>query len=225
MLEEVHALQDDSAVRRTVSFLEIEPFHSSSPYFIRYAKSYHADHHKTIGQVRNPIYGLRRSTRYIYRSANPHITVIYEMRQTLHCPYTLIDVSTSHLFDCSITPMTFPDRLATFRKQRGFTQKQLADRAKVHMVQINRYEAGLTCPNLDVMKRLAIALCVSTDSLLFDSSELRLDEDFRPIFEGLRALGPDDKLVAKSVLEALLLKHRMSVGGPVAPAVGKIVSL
>ncbi|WP_244100083.1 helix-turn-helix domain-containing protein [Burkholderia anthina] len=176
-------------------------------------------------QLRNLIYGQRRSTRHIYQSANPHVTVIYETRQALNWPYALNDVSTPHLFDHSTTPMAFSDRLATFRKQRGFTQQQLADRTKVHMVQINRYEAGLTRPNLDVMKRLAIALYVSTDSLLFDSSEFRLDEDFRRIFEGLRALSPDDKLVAKSVLEALLLKHRMSIDGPVAPAVGKIVSL
>ncbi|WP_080401043.1 helix-turn-helix domain-containing protein [Burkholderia ubonensis] len=121
--------------------------------------------------------------------------------------------------------MTFSNRLSTLRKQRGLTQQQLADRAEVHMVQINRYEAGLSRPTLDVFKRLAISLSVSADTLLFNDSDYRPDEEFRPLFDGLRDLTDREKTVVKSVLEAILLKHRMSGEDPVAPAIGRIVSL
>ncbi len=93
------------------------------------------------------------------------------------------------------------------------------------MVQINRYEAGLSRPTLDVFKRLAISLSVSADTLLFNDSDYRPDEEFRPLFDGLRDLTDREKTVVKSVLEAILLKHRMSGEDPVAPAIGRIVSL
>ncbi|WP_080427674.1 helix-turn-helix domain-containing protein [Burkholderia ubonensis] len=121
--------------------------------------------------------------------------------------------------------MAFSNRLSTLRKQRGLTQQQLADRAEVHMVQINRYEAGLSRPTLDVFKRLAISLSVSADTLLFNDSDYRPDEEFRPLFDGLRDLTDREKTVVKSVLEAILLKHRMSGEDPVAQAIGRIVSL
>ncbi|WP_080432047.1 helix-turn-helix domain-containing protein [Burkholderia ubonensis] len=121
--------------------------------------------------------------------------------------------------------MAFSNRLSTLRKQRGLTQQQLADRAEVHMVQINRYEAGLSRPTLDVFKRLAISLSVSADTLLFNDSDYRPDEEFRPLFDGLRDLTNREKTVVKSVLEAILLKHRMSGEDPVAQAIGRIVSL
>ncbi|WP_080403034.1 helix-turn-helix domain-containing protein [Burkholderia ubonensis] len=121
--------------------------------------------------------------------------------------------------------MAFSNRLSTLRKQRGLTQQQLADRAEVHMVQINRYEAGLSRPTLDVFKRLAISLSVSADTLLFNDSDYRPDEEFRPLFDGLRDLTDREKTVVKSVLEAILLKHRMWGEDPVAQAIGRIVSL
>ncbi|WP_080420972.1 helix-turn-helix domain-containing protein [Burkholderia ubonensis] len=121
--------------------------------------------------------------------------------------------------------MAFSNRLSTLRKQRGLTQQQLADRAEVHMVQINRYEAGLSRPTLDVFKRLAISLFVSADTLLFNDSDYRPDEEFRPLFDGLRDLIDREKTVVKSVLEAILLKHRMWGEDPVAQAIGRIVSL
>ncbi|WP_080401599.1 helix-turn-helix domain-containing protein [Burkholderia ubonensis] len=121
--------------------------------------------------------------------------------------------------------MTFSHRLSTLRKQNGFTQQQLADRVEVHVVQINRYEAGLSRPTLNVFKQLAVVLSVSADELLFDDSEHRLDESFRPLFDRLSDLTEREKTVVRTVLEAILLRHRMSGDDPIAPAIGRIVSL
>ncbi|KVM07287.1 hypothetical protein WL05_05315 [Burkholderia ubonensis] len=62
----------------------------------------------------------------------------------------------------------FSDRLAKPRLQRGFPQLQLADYVHVHIVQIIRYESQTHRPNIDVLKRLAVALSASTDTLSFD---------------------------------------------------------
>lgn len=106
--------------------------------------------------------------------------------------------------------MEFPERLARIRKSRNLTQQQLADLAGTHVVQINRYEGGVSQPAADVIKRLAIALSVSADALLFDDAERGPDDDLRLQFEALATLPLEEKLVAKSLLEAMIVKHRVS---------------
>jgi transcriptional regulator with XRE-family HTH domain len=106
--------------------------------------------------------------------------------------------------------MEFPDRLARLRKERGLTQQQLADRAEVHVVQIRRYEGGVSQPAVDVLKRLAIALSVSADALLFDEAERGPDEEFRLQFEALSAMPDQEKALARSMLEVIILKNRVA---------------
>ena len=75
--------------------------------------------------------------------------------------------------------MDFQDRLATLRKDKRFTQQALADLAGVHVAQIRRYEAGESQPTLDVIRKLAIALSVSADMLVFDKDERGPDDDLK----------------------------------------------
>jgi transcriptional regulator with XRE-family HTH domain len=119
----------------------------------------------------------------------------------------------------SFWKMEFPKRLAQVRKQAGMTQQQLADRAGTHVVQIRRYEGGVSQPAVDVLKRLAIALSVSADTLLFDESERGPDEDLRLQFEALSAMSPEEKQVAKAVLEAMIVKNQVT--GAVAGALAR----
>lgn len=103
--------------------------------------------------------------------------------------------------------MDFAQRLAAFRKERGLTQQALADRAAVHLTQINRYESGDSQPTLDVIRRLAIALTVSADELIF-GDERGPDEDLRLQFEAISQFDEEDKELARGLLEGLILKHQ-----------------
>lgn len=103
--------------------------------------------------------------------------------------------------------MPFPERLSALRKERGLTQKSLADSAAIHVTQLRRYEAGTAQPTLDVLRRLALALRASTDELVFDDAERGPDEELRLQFEAVSRLDPGEKDVVRSVLEGLLLKH------------------
>jgi transcriptional regulator with XRE-family HTH domain len=107
-----------------------------------------------------------------------------------------------------IVDMGFPDRLAAFRKERNLTQQALADGIRVHVVQIRRYEAGKTQPTLDIIRKLAIALSVSADELIFDKDERGPDEDLRLQFEAVSAFDDEDKAVARTLLESLILRHQ-----------------
>jgi transcriptional regulator with XRE-family HTH domain len=48
------------------------------------------------------------------------------------------------------------------------TQGVLAEHVGIHVSQLRRYEAGNSSPTLDVLRKLAIALSVSSDTLVFD---------------------------------------------------------
>ena len=87
------------------------------------------------------------------------------------------------------------------------TQKDLAEAIDVHVTQRRRYEAGTSHPTLDVLPKLAVALRVSADALLFGEDARGADTELRLQFEALAQLDPDEKAVVQSILEGLLLKH------------------
>jgi transcriptional regulator with XRE-family HTH domain len=61
---------------------------------------------------------------------------------------------------------SFAARLVRLRKERGFTQTELADRAGMIQVLISDYELGKLRPYGDVVARFANVLGVSADELL-----------------------------------------------------------
>lgn len=104
--------------------------------------------------------------------------------------------------------MEFSERLAALRKERGLTQKVLANQVRVHITQIQRYENGSIQPTLDVLRRLAVALSVSADLLVFDKDERGPDEDLKLEFEALNQFDAEEKAIAKKVLQGLIIQHQ-----------------
>lgn len=103
--------------------------------------------------------------------------------------------------------MSFSERLITLRRERSLTQQGFADATGIHVQQIKRYEAGSSQPSADALKKIAKCFGVTTDWLLFDEAERGPDEDLRLQFEAMGQLTPDEKEVARAVLEGLILKH------------------
>lgn len=103
--------------------------------------------------------------------------------------------------------MDFPERLTALRKEKGFTQHALADLAGVHVAQIRRYEAGDSQPTLDVIRKLAIALSVSADLLVFDKDERGPDEDLKLQFEAVSRLEPEERKIVKELIEGMIIKY------------------
>ena len=103
--------------------------------------------------------------------------------------------------------LDFPQQLASLRKHHGLTQRALAERVGIHVVQLRRYEGGTSQPTLDVIRRLATALSVSADLLLFGKNERGPDEDLRLQFEAVSHFDADEKQVVCSLLEGMILKH------------------
>jgi transcriptional regulator with XRE-family HTH domain len=104
--------------------------------------------------------------------------------------------------------LDFPERLAALRKQKGLTQGELAKAADLHINQIKRYEKGTNRPASPALKRLAQALGVSADELLFGVNGRGADEELRLQFEAISQFDPEEKRVVRTVLDGLILKHQ-----------------
>lgn len=105
-------------------------------------------------------------------------------------------------------PMHFPARLIQLRKAADLTQQHLADTAALHVNQIRRYEAGSAQPTLEALIRLAKALHVSLDALVFEDADRGPDDDLRLQFEAVKQLPPEDKQAIKAMLDGMIVKHR-----------------
>jgi len=103
--------------------------------------------------------------------------------------------------------MGFPERLERLRKERKLGVAELAEAAGVHSTQLRRYEKGESQPTLDVLRKLAIALNVPGDMLLFDEDERQPPEDLAMQLEAISRFNPEEKKTIKEVLEGLILKH------------------
>jgi len=110
-------------------------------------------------------------------------------------------------FTRELVTMDFPDRLTALRKNKALTQRELAEAVEMSLIQIGRYETGASQPSLEAIRKLAVALGVSANELVFGEDERGPDDDLRLQFEAISNFDPDEKKTAKDVLDGLILKH------------------
>lgn len=65
-----------------------------------------------------------------------------------------------------VEPDSFPERLRTIRRRKGFTQKQLAEKSGIEQCVLCHYEKGYYFPKLRALEWLCGALNVSASELL-----------------------------------------------------------
>lgn len=109
-----------------------------------------------------------------------------------------------------ILAMDFGKQLAMLRKERAMTQQALANAVGCHVTMIRRYESNETQPTLEIIRKLAVALSVSADTLVFEKDERGPDEDFRLQFEALSTMPSEEKQLVRSMLEAIILKYQVA---------------
>lgn len=111
--------------------------------------------------------------------------------------------------------MSLPIRLITLRKENSMTQQAMAETIGIHVNSLKKYEAGQAQPSLVVLKKIAKAMHVSTDFLLFDEHE-RGPDDMVLQFEAVSQFSEEEKKITKALLDGLILKHdanRFSMAG------------
>ncbi len=72
--------------------------------------------------------------------------------------------------------MEFNEKLQELRKQKGFTQEELADKLFVSRTAVSKWEAGRGYPNIESLKAIAKFFDVTVDELLSGEELLTLSE-------------------------------------------------
>jgi len=97
--------------------------------------------------------------------------------------------------------MTISERIRLIRHQKNISQKELAELSEVNIKSLSRYEIGTSIPPADVIKRLADALKVSTDTLLSDDNVSIKDKELLKKFETLQDMTGETKRTVINLID------------------------
>lgn len=106
----------------------------------------------------------------------------------------------------------FKERLKAARKMRGWSQGELAARANLPPSSIAHFEAGSRKPSFDNLRRLAVALEVSTDFLLGRTDDPALSQSDDPLFRNVSKLTGRDRELASDFLKMLAKRDEARKG-------------
>ncbi len=97
----------------------------------------------------------------------------------------------------------FPARLRAAREKQGWTQDELARRAKLPPSAISHFETGSRKPSFANLRRLADALEVNTDYLLGRTDKPEgMSESVDELYRDLQNASEADREFVRSVLKA-----------------------
>ncbi len=104
----------------------------------------------------------------------------------------------------------FQKRLKIARVVRQWNQSELAKNANLPLSSIAHFEIGSRKPSFDNLRRLAIALNVTTDYLLgrVDNPEMSAFGD--PLFRNFSKLTGNDLKLAKDFIKMLVKRNKSS---------------
>lgn len=105
-------------------------------------------------------------------------------------------------------PVSLDRNLVQLRKSKGLTQDQMAELTGVHINSIRSYEAGRATPSADVVKKIAIALSVSADQIIFKAGERDPEGALKLQFEALSKLPEEDQKTISNLIDSLVVKYQ-----------------
>ena len=70
--------------------------------------------------------------------------------------------------------MTLGEKITLLRKQKGWSQEELADRLDISRQSVSKWESNASVPDLDKIIKLSVIFSVSTDYLLKDEEQITL---------------------------------------------------
>ena len=106
----------------------------------------------------------------------------------------------------------FGARLKQLRKQKGWSQKELANRLNMRFPQLNKYEGGLHVPPIEKIIELSEIFDITLDFLITGNRSderplhnIRLLEQFRE----LEDFDAEDQETVMKLIEAVIAKRKM----------------
>ena len=106
----------------------------------------------------------------------------------------------------------FGARLKDLRKQKRWSQKELAAKVDIRFQQLNKYESGLNLPPAEMLIRLADALSTTVDYLLMgnpaEATPLGNARLFRR-FQAVNRFDREDQEVIIRLIDGMIAKQQM----------------
>jgi transcriptional regulator with XRE-family HTH domain len=110
--------------------------------------------------------------------------------------------------DGSPPPEPLGERIRRLRREKGWTQRDLALRAGLKPAQISKYERGNYQPGLAALKAIADALGTTTDHLVGSGPETDSDPRLKSLLSRVWELPPKPRSSIAEILDGLLKIHR-----------------
>ncbi len=95
-------------------------------------------------------------------------------------------------------------RITELRKQKGWSQTDLAKKINVSRVIIGRYERNEAAPSIDVAKRMADAFDVSLDYLVGEGQNMMFDKQTLKRLQDIEQMKPDIKEKLFFVIDSII---------------------
>lgn len=105
-------------------------------------------------------------------------------------------------------PETLGERSRRLRKEKGWTQGELARRVGIKPSRISKYENGTYQPNLATVKAIADALGTTTDHLLGCGPQPDSDSRLQDLLSRLDELPAEPRNAIAEMLNGLFKIHR-----------------
>jgi transcriptional regulator with XRE-family HTH domain len=110
--------------------------------------------------------------------------------------------------------MKLGDKIKKMRKDRKWSQAELAEKLIIHVTHVSRIETERFTPSLDLLKKLSEVFEVTADYLVFDSMEnvgpINLKD--KTLYEKMKLvdeLEEKDRTIIHGVIDAFLVKQQM----------------
>lgn len=108
----------------------------------------------------------------------------------------------------------FGMRVKEIRKQKKWTQKELAVKIDISFSQLNKYESGLSIPPIEKLIQLAEIFDTTIDYLLTgDRSDQKPLHNVRMLerFRAMEELDHEDQEAVLKIMDAMIAKSKMKI--------------
>ena len=106
----------------------------------------------------------------------------------------------------------FPDKLKLLRKEKGWSQKELAKRIGSDLQRISKYERGVVYPTTEMLVRVADAFQVGLDELIRDGFDVNTNtiqnQELLNRFHEVSLLPRQEQEILVNLLDAYIKRHK-----------------
>ncbi len=105
------------------------------------------------------------------------------------------------------------ERIKTLRKERNWSQAELAEKIGADGRQISRYENGKITPSVETIVKIAQIFDVSTDYLLKENSPKKSfvfeNKDLQKLIESFQKISDEDKKCLTYIIDSFMTKNKI----------------